>query len=225
LAVKGATSTIPVVALSADPIGAGLLTNLTRPEGNVTGISNMMPEIEPKRIEILRELMPEIRTIGYLASTRDPLAQTFVAEAERAAKTGDLRLAVAFVGGQDEIDGAIRRLKSDGVEALMLQPLFTLTKASAGHIARICLQHGVPAIASLAYFPQADGLASYGPDVDFNARAAAQYVQQLLTGAKVADLPVQQPTTFHLAINQQTARQFGVTVPTSILVRADEVIE
>lgn len=224
-AVKSATTTIPIVALSADLVSAGLLKNMTRPEANLTGVSNLMTDIEPKRIEMLRELLPGLRMVGYLGSSRDPLARVFVAEAEKAAASYGLRLRPVYIGGQEDIAGAIAAMRQDGVEAVILQPLFTLTITEAAAVVRAVDEHRMPAIASLAHFPRSGGLVSYGPEMDFNGRTAAQYVDQILKGAKVAELPVQQPTTFFLSINRQAARKLGIAVPASIQIRADEVVE
>lgn len=224
-AARAATSTIPIVALAADLVSAGLLNNMTRPEANLTGVSNLMTDIEPKRVEILRELLPGLRIVGYLGSSRDPLARVFIAEAEKAATANGLRLRPVYVGGRDEIAGAIAAMRREGVEAVILQPLFTLTIAEAAEVVKAVDDHRMPAIASLAHFPRSGGLISYGPEMDFNARTAAQYVDQIVKGAKVAELPVQQPTTFFLSINRQAARKLGISVPPSIQIRADEVIE
>lgn len=225
LAAKSATSTIPIVALSADLVSAGLLKSMTQPEANLTGVSNLMPDLEPKRIEMLRELIPGLRTVGYLGSSRDPLARVFIAQAEQAAAANGLRLRPVYVGGQEEIADAIGKMRGEGVDAVILQPLFTLTIAAAAEVVRALDAHRMPAIASLAYFPRTGGLLSYGPDLDFNARTAAAYVDQILKGAKVAELPVQQPMTFFLSINRPAAIRLGIAVPTSIQIRADEVIE
>lgn len=225
IAAKSATSTIPIVALSADLVSAGLLTSITRPEANLTGISNLMPDLEPKRIEMLRELLPGLRKVGYLGSSRDPLARVFIGEAEKAAAAKGLQLKPVYVGGQDEIEGAIGAMRRDGVEAVILQPLFTLTVGAAAEAVKALEAHRMPAIASLAFFPRSGGLVSYGPEIEFNARTAAEYVDQILKGAKVAELPVQQPMTFYLSINRQAAHALGIAVPPSIQIRADEVIE
>jgi putative ABC transport system substrate-binding protein len=224
-AVKKATSTIPIVVATADPVGTGLVSNLARPGGNITGVSNMMPDLESKRLELLRELLPGLKQVAFLGSTRDPAATGFVREAQAAANRLGVQLRPVLIGSPEEIDGALGRMVRDDVEAVIVQPLFALNTSSAARLAQLAALHRLPAITNYAHFPQSGGLMSYGPRADFSRRAAAEYVDRILKGAIPGDLPVQQPVQFQLAINLKAATSLGLKVPPTLLAIADEVVE
>jgi len=222
---KQATSTIPIVSSSADPVGSGLVTNLARPGGNITGISNMMPDLESKRIEVLRELLPGLRRIAFLGSMRDPATQAFVREAREAADRAGMELTPVLIGGPEEIDGVLAAMARDRIEAVIVQPLFALSARAAERLAEMAARHRIPAVTNFAHFPQSGGLISFGPRQALGQRAAARYVDRILKGAKPGDLPIEQPTQFELVVNLKTAASLGLAVPQSLLLRADEVIE
>lgn len=224
-AVKNATSTIPIVVATADPIGTGLVSNLARPGGNITGISNMMPDLESKRLELLRELLPGLKRVAFLGSTRDPAARGFVREAQAAAKQAGLLLTPALIADPDEIDGAMTKMVRDKIEAVIVQPLFTLNTKSAARVAELAALHRIPAISNYSHFPKSGGLMSYGPRPDFSRRVAAHYVDRILKGALPGDLPIEQPVQFEFAINLKTAAALGLPVPPLLVTRADEVFE
>jgi putative ABC transport system substrate-binding protein len=224
-AVKKATSTIPVVGVSADPIAAGIVSNLARPAGNITGVSNMMPDLESKRLELLRELLPGLKRVAFLGSIGDPNTRTFLGEAQHAAAQSGIALEPFLIAGADEIESALGRMADTGIQAVLVQPLFALNPVSAASIADPAIRHRIPAISTLAYFARGGGLMAYGPDSDFGRRTAARYVARILKGAKPADLPIEQPTVFNLTVNMRTAKAIGLAVPESFLLRADEVIE
>jgi putative ABC transport system substrate-binding protein len=224
-AAKSATSTIPIVFATSDPVGTGLVPNLARPGGNLTGVSNMMPDLESKRVELLREIMPGLKRVGFLGSTRDPAAKNFVREAQAAAERVGLRVHPVLVGSPDEIDGALVGMARDKIEAVIVQSLFVLSSGAAAKLAELALRDRLPAISNYAHFAERGGLMSYGPRGDFSRRAAAHYVGRILKGAAPADLPVQQPTEFQLVLNLRTAKALGLTIPPTLLARADEVIE
>ena len=224
-AVKRATSTIPIVVATADPVGSGLVTSLARLGGNVTGVSNMMPDLESKRLELLRELLPGLKRIAFVGSTRDPATLAFVREAQVAAEHAGLHFRPVLVGSSEEMDAALVGIVRDKVEAAIAQPLFVLHRPDAAALAELAIRHRVPVIANYAHFPQLGGLLSYGPHVDFARRAVARYVDRILKGASPGDLAVEQPTKFELVINMRTAKTLGLTVPPMLLARADEVIE
>jgi putative ABC transport system substrate-binding protein len=224
-AAKNATSTIPIVIGSADPVAAGLVSNIARPGGNVTGVSNMMPDLEAKRLGLVREIFPRLKRIAFLGARGDPATPGFVREAEAAAKRAAMQLRPVLIGKIDEVEEAVSAMKRDGVEAVIVQPLFVLNAKNASTVAQIALRHGMPTITSWALLPRAGGLMSYGPEADFSRRAAARYVDRILKGAAPGDLPIEQPSRFELAINLKTAKALGVTIAPTLLARADEVIE
>ncbi|MCW5745846.1 MAG: ABC transporter substrate-binding protein [Alphaproteobacteria bacterium] len=224
-AAKRATSTIPIVVTAADPLGTGLVADMVRPGGNVTGVSNMMPDLESKRLELLRELLPGLQRVAFLGSTRDPATKGFVREAQRAAARSGLRLEPVLIGGAGEIDGALAAMARDKIDAVIVQPLFALNTPAASQLAVLAARHRVPAITNFAFFARSGGLASYGPEASFGRRAAARYVDRILKGARPGDLPVEQPTRFELVINLTAARALGLAIPRSVLARADEVVE
>lgn len=225
VAAKKATVSIPIIITSADPIETGLVTSLVRPGGNITGVSNMMPDLEPKRFGLLRELIPGLQRVAFLGSTRDPAAQSFIGVGRKVAASANLQFSATLVSEPDEIEAALVRLVQDKVEAVIVQPILALNTASAARLAQLSAQHKIPVITNFSYFARAGGLMSYGPNPDFSRRAAARFVDKVLKGAKPGDLPIEQPTKFELLVNLETAKALGITVPTSILLLADEVIE
>jgi putative tryptophan/tyrosine transport system substrate-binding protein len=225
IAAKKATATIPIVISSADPIGTGLVSNLARPGGNITGVSNMMPDLESKRLEILRELLPGLKRAAFLGSSQDPAAPRFVAAMQAAAARIDVQVVPVLIAGADEIEGALARMVADKIQAVIVQPLFALNTKSAARVAELAAQYGIPTITTFAHFARSGGLMSYGPQAEFSRYTAARYVDQILKGANPGDLPVEQPTIFEFVMNRKTAALLGLDVPTSILLRADEIIE
>jgi putative ABC transport system substrate-binding protein len=185
----------------------------------------MMPEIEPKRVELLRELIPRLSKIGFLGSAPDPATRLFVAGVRAAASKAGVDLATELIDSPSQIDAAFGRFAAQGVGAVIIQPLFAQSEAAARGVAAIAARHKLPAISSYPDYPRTGGLIAYGPSPDFSMRTVAQYVDRILKGAKAGDLPVQQPTILELRINVTTATALGLTIPPAILLRADEVIE
>jgi putative ABC transport system substrate-binding protein len=224
LAAKGTTSTIPIVFVDGDPIGDGLVASLARPGGNLTGVSILVVELNPKRLEILSELVPQATTIALLVNPKNPQTERVMRDVEEAAHTKRVRLAVLKAGTETEIEASFERLVQLQAGALLLEadPAFTALREA---IVTLASRHAVPAIYPLREFTASGGLISYGASLTGSYRLAGGYVGKLLKGAKPADLPVQQPTTFELVVNLKTAKALGLTLPPSILARADEVIE
>ncbi len=221
--IKAATQTIPVVVMVSDPMATGLVQSLSHPGGNLTGLSLLGPDLAGKRLEVLREMLPGLRTIGFLGSSSDPNAQGFVDQTRAAALQAGLGLAVQLVQGPDALGQAVMQsLRADGAEAVVVQPIF------AGFQDRI-VPHarsvGLPVVSTYRAFATAGALLSYGPDEAVLARRAAHFVDRILKGAALATLPVEQPTRFALIINLRTAREFGLTVPVTLLARADETLD
>jgi putative ABC transport system substrate-binding protein len=222
--VKHATSTIPVVlALANDPVGQGLVTSLARPGGNVTGLSLEAPDLAGKRLELLREVFPDVHRLAILANGGYPAAVLEMRKAETMAHTLGLDVVTVEIREEADIAPAFAALK-DRIDALyaITDPLtrtYRLRINSLASAARLPTIHGEGA------FAEAGGLMSYGPYYPDMFRRAAEYVDKILRGAKPGDLPVEQPTSFRLIINLKTAKALSLTIPPSIIGRADEVIE
>jgi putative tryptophan/tyrosine transport system substrate-binding protein len=223
-AAKDATSTIPIVFVGGDPISAGLVTSLARPGGNLTGIVLMTAEMTPKRIELLAELVPQTRVIALLVNTNNPIPAPVMREIQDAVRAKGLQLQVLKAAAESEIEAAFASLVKRRVGGLVLGPDPFLNSRREQLIA-LAARHAIPVIYDFPEYAAAGGLISYGPKVTNASRQAGIYAGKILKGVKPADLPVQQPTTFDLVVNLKTAKALGLTVPASILARADEVIE
>jgi putative tryptophan/tyrosine transport system substrate-binding protein len=225
LAAKHATSTIPIVfAGVGDPVGFGLVASLARPGGNLTGFSNINVELTPKRLELLSELAPQAKVIALLVNPNNTNTESIIRDTQDAARAKGVQLAILKAGTESEIDAAFATLVELHAGALLVagDPFFF---GRRGQLLALASRHAVPANYMWREFAAAGGLISYGTRVAEAFRQAGSYAGKILKGAKPADLPVQQPTTFELVINLNTAKELGLTVPPSILARADEVIE
>ena len=225
LAAKSATSTIPIVfpAIS-DPVAVGLVASLARPGGNVTGFSPFQYEMMPKRLELLTELVPQARVIALLVTPNEPRTEGLVRDMLEAAPVKGIKLQILKAGTGSEIDAAFATLAQLQAGALVLGP-DSFLGSRREQIVALASRHAVPAISAWREMTAAGGLISYGPNVAAIYRRLGAYAGKILNGANPADLPVQQPTTFELVVNLTTAKGLGLTLPPSILARADEVIE
>jgi putative tryptophan/tyrosine transport system substrate-binding protein len=226
LIAKAATSTIPIVFTTAgDPVQLGLVTSLSRPGGNATGVSQLNVEIGPKRLELAHQLMPSATVVGILLNPSDPLrAAELLKDAESAAARLGLQLDVLRAATDLEIETAITnfgRLKA-GVLVIGADAMFNSKSAL---LAELTLRNAVPAIYQYIEFASAGGLISYGGSIEESYRWAGIYTGKILKGARPSELPVQQSTTVELIVNLKTAKALGITVPLSLLSRADQVIE
>jgi putative tryptophan/tyrosine transport system substrate-binding protein len=224
LAAKQATSVIPIVFASAgDPVGNGLVENLARPNGNVTGLSSQATDSAPKRLELLREAVPTLRTLAIIADAGNPFSMLEVGEVQAAARTLGLNVATSEIRRVEDIAPAFNAIKGRA-EALFIStdPLLI---ANLTRINALAQSAQVPTIGSWREFVEAGSLMSYGSDIPEQFRRAAEMVDRILRGAKPGDIPVEQPTKFEFLINLKTAKALGLTVPPSLLARADEVIE
>jgi putative tryptophan/tyrosine transport system substrate-binding protein len=225
LAAKNATSTIPIVFTDVgDPIGFGLVASLAQPGGNLTGFSNLTVELIPKRLELLCELVPQAAVIALLVDPENEMAEKHIRTTQEAARAKGIKLAVLKASTEAEIDAAfaaIQQLQAGGL--LVAADSFFASRHD--QLVGLAAQHAVPAIYWNPVFVAAGGLVSYGTDTDALFREAGIYAGRILKGAKPADLPVPQPTPFKLVVNLKTAKALGLTIPPSILARADEVIE
>jgi putative tryptophan/tyrosine transport system substrate-binding protein len=224
-AAKGATSTIPIVFVSAaDPIRAGLVASLNRPEGNVTGISLIGSTLEAKRLELLHEMMPQASTIGVLINSKYPEAKAQTLEVEDAKNRLGVRLIVLNASTEQEITAAFDAFVEQKAGAVLAcnDPFFGSYREQ---LASLALRHKLPAMSFRREFAEVGGLLSYGPHFAEGYRQAGIYAGRILKGAKPTDLPVVQPTKFEMVVNLKTARAIGLTISESFLLRADEVIE
>jgi putative ABC transport system substrate-binding protein len=226
LALKSATATIPIVFVAVyDPVAIGLVQSLSRPGGNITGLATYAPgDWIAKRIEILRELVPGASKIAILVNPGNPIHRWIVAE-ELPQTAGSFGVALPIVEATtaDELDTAFASAVAQHADAMIVFG-DNLTNQEAPRVTALAANHHLPAIYLFRQFANG-GLISYGPDIADLFRRAGGYVDKILKGTKPADLPVEQPTKFELVINMKTAKGLGLTVPPSLLVRADEVIE
>ncbi len=223
-AAMRATSTIPIVMVFApDPVGQGLVRSLARPGGNVTGLTNLVPGIRQKYIELLREAVPSASKFGVIA-TPASLRPDVMSELEAAARVLRVTLSSLLVRGPDEFEAALTRARTDDVEGIIV-PGDPLTFRYSHDLVRLMLKHRLPAIYWTREYVDNGGLMTYTANLVNLRRRAAIFVDKILRGAKPADLPIEQPTEFELVINLKTAKALGLTIPQSLLVRADEIIE
>ena len=224
-AVKQATSAIPIVfAVSVDPLGTGLIRNLRQPGENVTGLSTQSAELGPKRIELLREIIPGLRRLAIMANVAYPAAVLGLHEVETTTRALGVDVTPLEIRRFEDVAPAFDEAIKRQVDAVYLcsEPLVNAHRA---HINRLALAARLPTMHGFREYAEAGGLISYGPNVPDMFRHAAEYVDKILRGAKPGDLPVEQPTKFELVINLKTAKSLGLTVPPPVLSRADEVIE
>jgi len=224
LAAKSATSTIPIVFSVGDPVDLGLVASLARPGGNLTGVSTMAPELSPKRLEIISELVPQVGLIALLVNPNNSNTKRIIRDMQEAARTKGVRLHILIAGTESEIDAAFTTLVQLHAGALVVggDPFFADRREQ---LVTLAASHGVPAIYQSRGFAEAGGLISYGLNFTAAFRQVGIYAGKILKGGKPAELPVEQPTRFELVVNLKTAKELGLTVPPSILARADEVIE
>jgi putative tryptophan/tyrosine transport system substrate-binding protein len=224
-AAKAATTTIPIVATIAfDPVESGLVTSMNRPGGNITGVSLFSTALVAKRVELLHDIAPSASVIGFLANPNDLSAKADAQTAETAAREMGLSVVIANVATPADCKTAFDSLVSKGVGALVVQsvPFFT---SIATQIAAQARQHSIAVIYGRREFTAAGGLISYGSQLQNSYRQLGDYASRILKGAKPGELPVLQPTAFELIVNLRAAKEMGITVPTSLLLRADELIE
>jgi putative ABC transport system substrate-binding protein len=225
LAAKAATATIPIVFFTgSDPVKEGLVTNLNRPTGNLTGVTNFSGTLIGKRLELLRELVPTAAVIGVLVNPNNQNVETRLKDIREAAQAIGQQIDILEAGSEREIDTGFDTFVKRRVAALLVSddPLFS---ARMEQLVALVTRHRVPAISFSSGFVPAGGLVSYTSQLSDTNHQIAIYIGRILKGDKPADLPVVQPTKFELVINLQTARALGITVPPNLLATADEVIE
>ena len=225
LAIKRATTTIPVVMLNAsDPVATGIVASLARPGGNITGVTQMAPELSGKRLELLKEIVPHLSRVAFLMNSANPGVTLSLRETEVAA--GVLRVSVQAldVRAPDELQRAFSTITRGRAQALVVPPDSTRL-SQMRQIIDFAAKGRLPAMYAYRDFVDAGGLIAYAPHFTDQFRRGATYVDKILKGRKPADLPVEQPMRFELVINLKTAKALGLTIPPSILIRADQVIQ
>src|SRR5204863_7723789 len=224
-AAKAATSTIPIVFPAvSDPVGASLVASLARPGGNLTGFSIMVAELMPKRIELLSELIPHVRSVALLWNPNSEITESTIRDLQGAARAKGLESHLFQATTEGEIDAAFASIAEQHIGGVVVgdDPFFTNRR---NQIVGLAARHSLPAIYQFRDFPLAGCLISYGVSLTSAYRKAAVLAGKILKGAKPADLPVEQPPFLELVLNLNTAKSLGLNVPQSLVVRADEVIE
>jgi putative ABC transport system substrate-binding protein len=225
LEAKRATATIPIVfAFVNDPVGVGLVPSLAHPGGNVTGLSAQGLDLIAKRLELVKELVPSAGRVAYLGNPDEPYSPAYLREAQHAARGLGLEEVIALEARtNDDFDAAFATLTARRPDALLVEPN-SLNGSNRGRIAEFALANHLPTMHGLRGFVEAGGLVSYGPEMHAHFKRLAAYVDKILKGARPADLPVEQPTTFELVLNLKTAEALGLTIPPTLLFQAGEVI-
>jgi putative ABC transport system substrate-binding protein len=225
-AAQHATSTIPIVmAANYDPVGEGFIASLARPGGNITGLSWLGAELPGKRLELLKETLPQSARIAVLGNPAFAAYETWLHSLTAAARALDLHLHVLELRRADELDSAFAAITSAGADALIVLSDPALLDGLHGRIVALAARHRLPAMYDWRAYVDAGGLMSYGPNMPDMQRRAANYVDKILKGAKPADLPIEQPTTFNLVINLKAAKALGLTIPSTVLFQANEVLQ
>jgi putative ABC transport system substrate-binding protein len=224
LAAKNATRTIPIVVLAVDPVGQSLVGSLSRPDGNVTGLSYYSEAISGKRLELLKEVVPGLARVGVLRNSLNPMHPILWQDTEVAAQRLGVALEAFELRGPEDFDAAFATAKQRNAQALLAFD-DGLTLAYQSRITALAASSRLPVMYGFREFPDKGGLMSYGAIGIFLFRRFAIFVDKILKGAKPADLPVEQPTKFELVINVKTAKALGLTIPPSLLTLADELIE
>jgi len=224
LAAKNATTTIPIVTITGDPVRIGLVSSMSHPGGNITGTSTIAPELAAKRLELLREMRPATKRVGELVDPANPYMKVIRPTDEQAYRSLGLQPIFVDVPEASQLERVIAELARMKADALIVRgdPLFV---ANREQIANLALKHALPSMAEGRGFVSAGCLMSYAPGFAALSRGAAILVDKILKGANSGDLPIEQPTKFELAINLKTAKALGITIPQSLLLRADEVIQ
>jgi putative ABC transport system substrate-binding protein len=225
-AVRQATRTIPIVMpIGADPVGVGFVASVARPGGNITGLSAYAPELNGKRLGLLKEMAPKLAGIALLMSPNIPGNPRDLEETQSAARSLRVRTQLFEVQDSVALDSVFRRIVKEGIDALLVYPGQPTLFANRKQVVELAARHRLPAMYPLADYVNAGGLISYGINNLDLFRRAATYVDKILKGARPADLPIEQPTKFELVINLKTARALGLTIPSSLRLRADQVIQ
>jgi putative tryptophan/tyrosine transport system substrate-binding protein len=220
IAARQATTEIPIVMNAGDPVATGLISSLARPGGNITGLSGIGPELSAKTLEIIREVLPSTRRVALLANAPDPYSRPLVEQVEQGGRTLGIAIQAFMIRGVDELDAAFAAMEKERTSAAIVQP--SLPRKP---ILDLALRYRLPLFGGVRVLAEEGGLMAYTGNQDDLFRRMAFYVDRILKGAKPANLPVELPTRYDLIVNLKTARVLGITIPATVLARADEVIE
>jgi putative ABC transport system substrate-binding protein len=224
-AAKNASATIPIVfAVATDPVGLGLVSSLARPGGNITGLSLMAPDLDGKRLELLKEAFPKVARVAFLWFPGGPTGNLALTDMEAVANALGVKLQSLEVRSLNDFESAFGRAKREGAQALITTP-HSLITTQQRQVLEFAAKNRLPAMYPASEFVEAGGLMSYGSNYADLWRRAADFVDKILKGAKPADLPVEQPIKFEFMINLKTAKALGLTIPPNVLARADRVIK
>lgn len=225
-AAKSATATIPIVmAPAGDPVGQGFVASLARPGANITGVTGLGAELSGKRLQLLRDLIPNLNRVAVLINGEDPFGKPFLHENETSARNAGIQLQVEVVRRPEQLGAAFAALAKERSAAVIVQPSLAVPAARAAQIAKLALRHRLASASQSADFAESGGLLSYGVSFTNMVRLAAVYVDKILKGARPGDLPVEQATRFELVINLRTAKALRIVIPHSVLLQADRVVE
>ena len=220
-AAKAATTAIPIVmAPAGNPVETGLIASLAQPGGNVTGVAGLASELGGKSVQLMREMVPSARRVAALLNAKDPFSKPLLEQIQLAARTVAFDIRAVRVSGGEELEAAFAQMSSERIQAVIVQPSLPSKRA-----AELALKHRLPAVSLARWFAEDGGLMAYGWDSADIVQQVARYVDRILKGVKPADLPVEQPTKFELVINRKTAKALNLTIPDSLLLRADEIID
>ena len=223
-ALKHATTTIPIVMLGAgDPVGTGLVDNLARPGGNITGTTVIAKELSPKRLDLVKQLVPGLARVAYITNPANPINMLSLRETEEAGRLSGISVQALLVHSPDELAPALTSMVKNRAEALIVAP-DTLLMSERSRIVDFATTNRIPSIFFDRIFVEAGGLMSYGPDFPDTYRRAASHIDKILKGAKPGDLPVERPTKIDFVINLKTARDLGLTIPQPVLLQASDLI-
>ncbi len=224
VALRDATTTIPIVATTGDPVRLGLVSNLSHPGGNITGLSLIAPELAAKRLELIRELLPKATLIGELVDPANTYWQRVRPDYEQAFRAMRMQPLFVEVANPGDIAKAMAQIAARRADALIVRgdPMFYANREQIG---RLAVEHSLPTVAEDRRYAEAGTLMSYGPNIPATDRILASYIDRILRGAKPGDLAISQPTKFEFVINMKTAKALGLTIPKLLLLRADGLIQ
>jgi putative ABC transport system substrate-binding protein len=219
--LRDAARGLPLIFAVADPVGAGLVASLARPGGTATGVSNNLPLLAAKQLQLMGETLPALQRVAFLGSTQDPATRIFLQELEGAAAALRVRLVPLMIGPISELDAAADAMVRERAQAVVVQPLFTLGPSRV--LAEALNRRRIPSVSAFRTFAIDGGLMAYGPSRADSFRRTASFVDRVWKGALPGNLPVEEPTAYELAFNQTTAKALGITISSAMLRRADEV--
>jgi putative tryptophan/tyrosine transport system substrate-binding protein len=225
LAARQATTRTPIVMIAGNPLSLGLIASLAKPGGNITGLSTNSPELVGKRLQLVKDAFPQVTRLAVLFNALSPVSESFVRESEVSAQALRLQIERAPVRSGADLEGAFAALVSKHLDAVLVIEDPTLFRREMGRITQLAVKHRLLTVVGVSSYVRDGALMSYGANFDHMFRRTAFYVDRILKGAKPGELPVEEPTKFELVINLKTAKALGLTIPPSVLGRADQVIE